>query len=117
VDRRDGGSVGGPLVAACAGAKTDSKKNREKLAVLNTLAFIIFAPRSAQPNSALRSYSELGRCLGTHWAKLRYVYSETTGPANSAAKLLSKDDARRIAANIAKLPGAGALKRHCGHGQ
>jgi hypothetical protein len=44
MDRRDGGSVGGPLVAACAGAKIDSKKNREKLAVLNPLAFIIFAP-------------------------------------------------------------------------
>jgi hypothetical protein len=26
------------------------------------------------------------------------------GPASSAAKLLSKDEARRIAANIAKLP-------------
>jgi hypothetical protein len=44
MDRRDGGSVGGPLVAACAaGAKTDNKKNREKL-VLATLAFIVFTP-------------------------------------------------------------------------
>jgi hypothetical protein len=43
-DRGDGASLGEPLMAACAGAKTDSKKNREKLAVLNTLAFIIFAP-------------------------------------------------------------------------
>ena len=47
MDRRDGGSVGGPLVAACAaGAKTDNKKNREKL-VLATLAVIVFTPRSA----------------------------------------------------------------------
>jgi hypothetical protein len=82
-DRGDGASVGAPLVAACAwaDAKTDSKKNREKLTVPNTLAFIIFAPRSVQPNGALRSYSELGRCLGTHQAKLRYVYLRKTRPA------------------------------------
>jgi hypothetical protein len=41
--------------------------------------------------------------LGTHWAKLRYVYSKTIGPP-LRAKLLSEDEARRIAANIAKLP-------------
>jgi hypothetical protein len=33
----------------------------------------------------------------------------------SAAKLLSKDEARRIAANIAKLPGV--AKRYIGHSQ
>ena len=65
-----GGSVGGPLVAACAGAKTDSKKNREKLAVLNTLAFIIFAP-------AARSQIRTTKLLGTR-AMLRHALGQTT---------------------------------------
>jgi hypothetical protein len=36
--------------------------------------------------------------------KLAYVYYENEPGHRSAAKLLSKDEARRIAANIAKLP-------------
>jgi hypothetical protein len=35
---------------------------------------------------------------------LAYVYHEEESGRRSAAKLLSKDEARRIAANIAKLP-------------
>jgi endo-1,4-beta-D-glucanase Y len=35
---------------------------------------------------------------------LSYVYYESEAGRRSAAKLLSKDEARRIAANIAKLP-------------
>jgi len=36
--------------------------------------------------------------------KLAYVYYESEPGRRSAAKLLSEDEAKRIAANIAKLP-------------
>ena len=45
---------------------------------------------------------------------LAYVYYEEESGRRSAAKLLSKDEAWRIAANIAKLPGLPPLHRKYG---
>jgi hypothetical protein len=40
----------------------------------------------------------------SEWQALSYVYYESEPGRRSAAKLLSEDEARRIAANVAKLP-------------
>ena len=53
------------------------------------------------------SVEELDECFVVHdhsGQKLAYVYFEEEPGRRSVAKLLTKDEVRRIAANIAKLP-------------
>jgi hypothetical protein len=59
IDRRDGGSVGsGGGTCAWASAKPDSKKNKEKLAVLVTFCFIIIAPRQHAAQTLTRNLGD-----------------------------------------------------------
>jgi hypothetical protein len=44
------------------------------------------------------------RCAGRQRASLAYVYSRANEAEAMQAKVLTDDEARRIAANIAKLP-------------
>ena len=72
IDRRDGGSVGsGDGTCAWTSAKPDSKKNRERLAVLVTLCFIIIAPC---PDSSQRRHSLETRAMLRHTPGQTSVY-------------------------------------------
>jgi hypothetical protein len=45
------------------------------------------------------------RCRDNNGQALAYVYYEQEAGRRAAATLMTKDEARRIAANIVKLPG------------
>jgi hypothetical protein len=69
----------------------------------------IMARRFPPPSSV----EELGACcvvLDHDGQQLAYVYFEDEPGRRSAAKLLTRDEARRIAASVAKLPKL--LNRH-----
>ena len=56
-------------------------------------------PWSIEDNGACFVVKDRGR------QKIAYVYYEEEPGRRSSAKLLTRDEARRIAANVAKLPG------------
>jgi hypothetical protein len=91
-------------------------KNRRLLCVL----FLRLGPLSADPGQTGRCAAVTDRRFPAPWSaeltsncyivhdadgqQLAYVYYESEPGRRSVAKLLSKDEVRRIAANIAKLP-------------
>jgi hypothetical protein len=61
-------------------------------------------PRRFPPPWTVEEYNDACFIVTDSGQKLAYVYFEDEPGRRSAAKLLSKDEARRIASNIAKLP-------------
>jgi endo-1,4-beta-D-glucanase Y len=62
-------------------------------------------PRRFPPPWSVEEYENKCFIVKNHdGLKLAYVYFEDEPGRRSAAKLLTRDEARRIAANIAKLP-------------
>ena len=61
-------------------------------------------PSTLPTTLVCRRSGSLLRCADHGGQALAYIYYEEEPGRRSAAKLLSKDEARRIAANIAKLP-------------
>ncbi len=62
------------------------------------------APRRFPPPWSVEELDACFVVLDHSGQKLAYVYHEDEPGRRSAAKLLSEDEARRIAVNIAKLP-------------
>jgi hypothetical protein len=94
IDRRDGGSVGsGGGTCAWTSGKPDSKKNREKLEVLVTLCFIIIAPRpDSTAQTLMRNWGDALAHTGPNFG----VFEDEPG-RRSAAKLLTREEAQRVA--------------------
>jgi hypothetical protein len=63
------------------------------------------SPRRFPPRWSVEEYNDACFIVRVHGGQqLAYVYFEEEPGRRSAAKLLSRDEARRIAVNIAKLP-------------
>jgi hypothetical protein len=62
------------------------------------------SPRRFPPSWTVEELDACFVVIDANEQKLAYVYFEEELGRRSAAKLLTKDEARRIAANIAKLP-------------
>ena len=73
--------------------------------ILNVIDVAAFMPaRRFPPPWSSRKLDACFVVTDNAGQNLAYVYFEDEPGRRSAAKLLSKDEARRIAANIAKLP-------------
>jgi hypothetical protein len=71
------------------------------------------ATRRFPPPWTIKEYNDACFIVSDHNGQaLAYVYFEEEPGRRSAANLLTKDEARRIAANIAKLPGLRASLKH-----
>jgi len=85
-----------------------------------TLRTPLVVPATSKRNAPRRfpppwSVEELDACFvvtDNAGQKLAYIYFEDEPGRRTAAKLLSKDESRRIAANMAKLPEL--LRKACG---
>jgi hypothetical protein len=62
------------------------------------------SPRRFPPPWSVEDIGAAFVVIDNDGQKLSYIYYEDEPGRRSAAKLLSKDEARRIASNIAKLP-------------
>ena len=71
----------------------------------DTLRIMTEAIRRFPPPWSVEEYNDACFIVRDHdGQQLAYVYYEEEPGRRSAAKLLSRDEARRIAANIARLP-------------
>jgi len=67
---------------------------------------VMIEPRRFPPPWDIEEYNRSRSCFisDNNGQALAYVYFETEPGRRTAADLLTRDEARRIAANIAKLP-------------
>ena len=65
---------------------------------------IIVPPRRFPPPWSIEDLGAAFVVMDRSGQKLLFVYYEEEAGRRSSAKLLTKDEARRIAANVAKLP-------------